>query len=249
VAVSQSVALAAVSLCSKVKRAANKRSATREDQPTRRPRVCPLPLSSREMLPLSQTPIGWCNRWTRPGESGNNQQRFKANESRKPKIKLTNLNSKSKDVAAFHAKRGHVPGHGRVQFLAFALHLSGTKREKHSVDFCCDVICSVNVIQRTPVADRATVKVKFPDDCNVLHHCRHVDYLLLVPLFILDILFVPGHCSESTFRNFFSSNQTCLGCLSLRKKKVQKKLIQPEQPAPEYGHGHSGRGDTDEREC
>ena len=53
--------------------------------------------------------------------------------NRQTKIKLTNLNRKSKDVAAFHAKRRHVPGHGRVQFLAFALHLSDTqKKEKHS---------------------------------------------------------------------------------------------------------------------
>ena len=134
--------------------------------------------------------------------------------NRQTKIKLTNLNRKSKDVAAFHAKRRHVPGHGRVQFLAFALHLSDTQKKKKNIQLsvhCCSSLrCHLlGERHRTPVAQRATgaVKVKFPDDCSVLHHCRHVDYLLLVPLFILDILFVPGHCSESTFRNFFSSKK------------------------------------------
>ena len=96
--------------------------------------------------------------------------------------------------------------------LLFTCRTQKKKRKTFSCQFHCCSSLRCHLLgerHRTPVAQRATgaVKVKFPDDCSVLHHCRHVDYLLLVPLFILDILFVPGHCSESTFRNFFSSKK------------------------------------------
>ena len=174
--------------------------------------------------------------------------------NRQTKIKLTNLNSKSKDVAAFHAKRRHVPGHGRVQFLAFALHLSEThkKKEKHSaVSFIAarrsDVICSVNVIGRRLLSEplaRSKSNFRMIAACSITvgTSITCCSFLCLYSTFYLFLAIAQSQRFGISFlqRNVF-------GCLSLRK--VQKKLIQPEQPAPEYGHGHSAGGDTDEREC
>jgi hypothetical protein len=242
------VALAAVSLCSKVKRAANKPSATKEDQQTRRPGVWPLPLSTGQRnvwLYLKHQSDG--------AMGGHGQVRVPITNNvsrqmnRRTKIKLTNLNSKSKDVAAFHAKRGHVPGHGRVQFLAFALHLSDTQN-KRKIKFSCQFIAAAMPFARRtssngePLA-RSKSNFRMIATCSITVGTSITCCSLV--LFILDILFVPGHCSESTFRNFFfPSNQNVFGLFIF-----EKKLIQPEQPAPEYGHGHSGGGDTDEREC